>query len=183
MWRSSPMQSKSLTVALRDDHGKGVARKLRAAGMIPGVVYGEGQQARPVALDRKAFELLVKVGAHHGLVDLAFEKGHEPVKALVREVQVHPVSREFVHVDLQRISMKEKVRLEVPIVLIGKPEGVKTQGGILEHNLRNIEVECLPSDIPHQIEIDVSTLALGKSIHVADLQVPGVTLLAHAETT
>jgi large subunit ribosomal protein L25 len=176
------MQTKSLTVAFRDGQGKGAARKLRAGGKIPGIVYGVGQAARAVALDRKSFELLVRSGAHHGLLDLNFESGGEPVKALVREIQVHPVSREFVHVDLQRISMKEKVRVEVPIVLLGKPEGVKTQGGILEHNLRNIEVECLPTDIPPQIEIDVSELVVGKAIHVSELAVPGVTFLAHPDT-
>jgi large subunit ribosomal protein L25 len=178
------MQStKSLTVALRDQQGKGAARKLRAAAKIPGVVYGEGTTARPVVLDRKTFDLMLRSGQHHGLLDLKFEAGHEPVKALVREIQVHPVSREVVHVDLQRISMKERIRLEVPIVLTGKPEGVKTQGGILEHNLRNVEVECLPTDIPEKIEVDVSAMTLGQSLHVSDLQVAGVTFLAHPDTT
>jgi len=176
------MQTKSLTVAFRDGQGKGAARKLRAGGKIPGTVYGAGNVARSVTLDRKSFELLVRSGGHHGLLDLEFESGGEPVKALVREIQVHPVSREYVHVDLQRISMKEKVRVEVPIVLLGKPEGVKTQGGILEHNLRNIEVECLPTDIPAQIQVEVSALVVGKAIHVSDLSVPGVTFLAHPDT-
>jgi large subunit ribosomal protein L25 len=170
-------------VALRDGHGKGVARKLRAAGKVPGVVYGEGQPARPVVLDGKSFELLVRSGGHHGLLDLTFETGHDPVKALVREVQVHPLSREVVHVDLQRISMTEKIRIEVPIMLSGKPEGVKTHGGILEHTLRNVEVECLPTAIPEKIEVDVSALNIGQSVHVGDLQIPGVVFLAHPETS
>jgi large subunit ribosomal protein L25 len=177
------MDTKSLTVELRDSRGKGVARKLRAAGRIPGVVYGEGQEARPVVLDRKGFDQLMRIGAHHGLLDLSFESGHEPVKALVREIQVHPVTREVEHVDLQRVSMKEKIRIEVPIVLVGKPEGVRNQGGILEHNLRNVEIECLPSAIPQQIEVDVNDLTIGKSIHVSDLQMPGVVFLAHPETS
>jgi large subunit ribosomal protein L25 len=177
------MQTVSLTVTPRDEQGKGVARKLRAAGKVPGVVYGGGNESRPVVLDGKTFELLLRSGGHHGLVDLSFGAGGEPVKVLVREIQVHPVSREVLHVDLQRVSMREKIRIEVPIVLIGKPEGVKTHGGILEHNLRNVEVECLPSDIPQQIEIDVSQLNIGQSLHVSDLQVPNVTFVAHAETT
>jgi len=177
------MQStKSLTVALRDQHGKGAARKLRAVAKIPGVVYGEGKPARPVVLDRKTFDIMLRTGQTHGLLDLKFEAGHEPVKALVREIQVHPVSREVVHVDLQRISMTARIRLEVPVVLTGKPEGVKTQGGILEHNLRNVEIECLPTDIPEKIEVDVSAMALGQSLHVSDLQVEGVVFLAHPET-
>ena len=113
-----------------------------------------------MAIDRKVFDLLLRGGGHHGLVDLRFENDREPVKALVREMQVHPVSREILHVDLQRVSMAQKIRIDVPIVLTGKPEGVKTQGGILEHNLRNIEIECLPTAIPEKIEVDVSALNL-----------------------
>src|SRR5262249_13672712 len=176
------MQSKSLTVELREQRGKGAARKARAASRIPGVLYGAGETSRPVQIDRKTFELLVRAGGRTGILDLTSTSGHEPVKALLREVQVHPVSREYVHVDLQRVSMTEKIRLHVPIVLVGKPEGVKTQGGILEHGLRSVEVECLPTAIPEQIEIDVSALTLGHSLHVSDLKVPGVVILAHAET-
>ena len=177
------MQTSSLTVAPREGRGKGAARKLRADGKIPGVVYGEGQEARPVVLDRKAFDLLLRSGAQHGLLDLSFEGGSEPLKALIREVQVHPVGRHVVHVDLQRVSMRQKIRIEVPIVLLGKPEGVKTHGGILEHNLRNVEVECLPGDIPQQLEVDVTALNIGQSLHISDLKVERFTILAHADTT
>ncbi len=144
-------QSKSLAVELREQQGKGAARKVRAAGKIPGVLYGAGEKSSPVAFDHHSFELLVRGGGHHGLLDLSFEKGG-PVKALVREIQVHPVSRDFVHVDLQRVSMTEKLRISVQIVLQGKPEGVKTHGGILEHSVRSVDIECLPSDIPARIE-------------------------------
>jgi large subunit ribosomal protein L25 len=176
------MQAKSLTVESRADHGKGAARKLRAAGRIPGVLYGAGRDARPVSVDAKEFELLVRAGAHHGLLDVSVGAGGAPVKALAREIQVHPVSRDYVHVDLQAIDMREKIRIAVPVVLLGKPEGVKLQGGILEHNLRSIEVECLPGEIPTQIEVDVSHLTVGHSLHVSDLRVPGVTFVAHADT-
>src|SRR5262245_39991031 len=176
------MQSaKVLTVESREDNGKGAARKLRAAGRIPGILYGAGRDSKPVAVDRKSFELLIKSGGHHGLLDVTLGSG-QPIKALVREIQVHPVSREFVHVDLQSIKMTEKIRIAVPVVLLGKPEGVKTQGGILEHSLRSIEVECLPTDIPAQIEVDVSQLMVGHSLHVSDLKVTGVTLMANADT-
>jgi large subunit ribosomal protein L25 len=172
---------KVLTIESREGSGKGAARKLRAADRIPGVLYGAGRESKPVTLDRKAFELLVKSGGHHGLLDVTLGSG-QPIKALVREVQVHPVSREYVHVDLQSIKMTEKIRIAVPVVLLGKPEGVKTQGGILEHSLRSIEVECLPGDIPAQIEVDVSQLMVGNSLHVSDLKVTNVTLMAHADT-
>lgn len=176
------MQTSSLEVQKREGHGKGAARKLRAAQQIPAVVYGEGGGAESVVVDRKTFDLLLRDGKHHGLLDLRLG-GDAPVKALVREIQVHPVSREVVHIDLQRVSMTSKVRIDVQIVLTGKPEGVKNQGGILEHNLRSIEVECLPADIPSQIEVDVSELTIGQAIHVSDLAVANVTFTAHPGTT
>jgi large subunit ribosomal protein L25 len=176
------MQSQSLQASRREGRGKGVARKLRAAAKIPAVVYGKGTTSEPVALDRKAFETLMKNGGHHGLIDLRLDTTSEALKALVREVQVHPVSRLVEHVDLQRVSMQERIRIDVPIVLLGKPEGVRLSGGILEHNLRSIEVECLPGDIPEKIEIDVTALAVGHSIHISDLKLGNVTILAHGDT-
>jgi large subunit ribosomal protein L25 len=175
-------QSKSLTVELREQQGKGAARKIRAAGKIPGVLYGAGEKSSSVAFDHHSFELLVRAGGHHGLLDLNFETGNTPMKALVREIQVHPVSRDFVHVDLQRVSMTEKLRISVQIVLQGKPEGVKTHGGILEHNLRSVDIECLPADIPARIEMDVSQMMIGQALHLSDVKLPGVTVLGHPET-
>lgn len=176
------MQTTSLEVQKREDQGKGAARKLRAMLRIPAVLYGEGEKAQSVVVDRKTFDSLLRDGKHHGLLDLSYDGG-APFKALVREVQVHPVSREVLHVDLQRVSMRNKIHIDVQIALVGKPEGVKNQGGILEHNLRSIEVECLPGDIPPQIEIDVSNLLIGQSIHVSDLDIPNVTFTAHPGTT
>jgi len=176
------MQAKAITVEPREGRGKGAARKLRAAGRIPGVLYGAGRDARAVALDATTFELFVRAGSHHGLLDLSVGAGTPPIKALVREIQVHPVSRALEHVDLQAINMKEKIRIAVQVVLTGKPEGVRTQGGILEHTLRSVEVECLPGEIPVQIEVDVSELTVGRSVHVSDLNVPGVSFVSHADT-
>jgi len=175
------MQTQGLKTTARTGTGKGAARKLRAAAQVPGVVYGKGLASNPIAIDRKAFEILLRNGGHHGLIDLSLDGESAAVKALVREIQVHPVSRQVEHVDLQRVSMTERVRIDVPIVLVGKPEGVRTQGGILEQALRSVEVECLPADIPEKIEIDVTALTIGHSVHVSDLVVPGVTILAHAE--
>jgi large subunit ribosomal protein L25 len=98
-------------------------------------------------------------------------------------MQVHPVSRAVVHVDFQRVSMQKRVRITVPIVLTGKPEGVKTQGGLLEHHLRDVEVDCLPTDIPEQVDVDVSALLVGQALHISDLQSPGVQFLGHPGTT
>lgn len=176
------MQTQTLSAARREGHGKGVARKLRAAARIPGVVYGKGVNPEAVSLDRKAFESLMKHGGHHGLIDLTLDSSREPLKALVREIQIHPVSRAIEHVDLQRVSMQERIRIDVPIVLVGKPEGVRLGGGILEHNLRSVEVECLPGEIPEQIEVDVTSLPVGHSVHVSDLKVGNATIMAHADT-
>jgi len=177
------MQTQNLSAARREGQGKGVARKLRAAAKIPGVVYGKGVAPEAVSLDRKAFEQLMRQGGHHGLIDLTLDASREPMKALVREVQIHPVSRSIEHVDLQRVSMQERIRIDVPIVLVGKPEGVRLAGGILEHSLRSIEVECLPGEIPETIEVDVTALGVGHSVHVSDLKVGNATILAHPETT
>ena len=160
-----------------------MARKLRAANRIPGVVYGIGQEAQPVSFDRSTFDTMMRKGAHHGLLNLSFDGKTEEVPALAREIQIHPVSRDVLHVDLQRVDMSKSIHLSVQILLVGKPVGVKNQGGILEHSLREVEVECLPNKIPDAIEIDVGSLEVGQSLHVSDLKMEGVTFLGHPETT
>jgi large subunit ribosomal protein L25 len=172
----------TLNLEKRDVTGKGGARKLRAGGRVPGVLYGENESVQAVAIDAARFEALLRSGAHHRLLELTLADG-QPVKALVREIQIHPVSRAVVHVDLQRVSMQKRIRVSVPIVLTGKPEGVKTQGGILEHSLREAEVECLPGEIPERIEVEVSGLQVGQAIHISDLVRPGIQFVGHPGTT
>lgn len=176
-------QATVMSVQLREGTGKGAARKLRAGGRVPGILYGENEPPRNIEVDAKTFDALRRAGAHHRLLDVSFGDGQPPVKALVREMQVHPVSRAVVHVDLQRVSMQKRIHVTVPIHLVGKPEGVRNQGGILEHNLREVELECLPSEIPDEIEVDVTDLTVGQAVHVSDLQRAGVTFLGHPETT
>lgn len=175
--------SETMSVQARTESGKGVARKLRAAGRLPGTLYGQGEPAQSIQMDAAMFEAIVRTGAHHRLLDVTVDGSATVVKALVREVQIHPVSRAAVHVDLQRVSMRERIHVQVPVVLVGKPEGVRNQGGILEHNLREVEVECLPSAIPEQIEVDVNDLNVGQALHISDLSHEGVTFLGHPETT
>lgn len=170
------MQAKLLTVEVREGKGKGAARQARFAGKVPGVMYGAGEKPSNVQVDGKVLKELVKAGAHHGLLDVSLAGG-AAIKALMREIQVHPVTRDYVHIDLQRISMTEKIRLNVQVVLDGKPEGVKTHGGILEQVLRSVEIECLPADIPHELIINVAALNVGQAIHISDLSAPGVTFL------
>jgi large subunit ribosomal protein L25 len=172
-----------MTVQNRQERGKGVARKLRASGMVPGVVYGVGEAPQSISFDGHTFETLMRKGSHHGLLRVEFEGTNDSVTALAREIQIHPVTRRVLHVDLQRVDMNKPIRLSVSISLVGKPEGVRNQGGILEHNLREVEIECRPDSIPETIEVDVTNLEVGQALHVSDLQREGVTFLGHAETT
>jgi len=175
----------SLMSARRGDRGKGVARKLRAAGQVPGVFYGRGAPAIPLTIGTKELEGVL-AGADGGnvIVDLKVD-GAEAAdrKAIIREVQRDPVAGSILHVDLMHISLTERITVEVPVVLVGVPVGVKDGGGILEYLLRDVEVECLPTDIPAHIDVDVSALAIGQSIHVSDLAADRVTILTELDRT
>jgi large subunit ribosomal protein L25 len=161
----------SLVVEPRAGTGKSVTRKLRAAGRMPAVVYGRGQQARPVALDPEALARILHA-SHSGintLIDLRLE-GRESV-VLVREIQRDPVSGSWIHADLFEVDLQQTIQVRVPLHFVGRPIGVEN-GGILDHPMRELEVECLPRAIPDSIEVDVSALDVGDSIHVRDLSLP-----------
>ncbi len=173
----------ALEAAPRTDTGKGVARKLRAGGRVPGVYYGRGEDsiALTVAL-KDLHSVLDSADGSNVIVDLKLQGGGaKDMKALIREIQRDPVAGVILHLDLQHISLTERITVEVPIVLIGVPTGVKDGGGILEHLLREVEVECLPTDIPAKLEIDVSNLAIGDSLHVSDLKVERAEILTEAD--
>jgi large subunit ribosomal protein L25 len=160
-----------LSAETRTSTGKGVNRRLRVAGRIPGVVYGKGRESQPVALDPLALEtLLEESGAGlNTLIDLSV--GGKTSTVLVKELQRHPVRGSFVHVDFFQVDLTQKVTVSVPIHFVGKARGVEF-GGILDHPLRELEVECLPRAIPEHIEVDVSALEVGQAIHVSDLRLP-----------
>jgi large subunit ribosomal protein L25 len=175
----------SLVSASRTETGKGAARKLRAAGQVPGVFYGRGGSAIPLVLNGKELEVAL-TGSQGGnvIVDLKVQgAGEADRKAIIREVQRDPVAGSILHVDFQHISLTEKITVEVPVVLVGVPTGVKDGGGILEHLLREVEVECLPTDIPAHIDVDVSALGIGDSVHVSDLKAERVTIQTEADRT
>jgi large subunit ribosomal protein L25 len=161
----------ALSAELRTGTGKGVNRKLRVAGKIPAVVYGKGRAAQSVTLDPKALEtLLHKSGAGlNTLIDLSV--GGRTDTVLVKELQRHPVYGEYLHVDFFQVDLTQKITVSIPIHFIGKAKGVEF-GGILDHPLRELEVECLPRAIPEFVEVDVSALEIGQSIHVSDLRLP-----------
>jgi large subunit ribosomal protein L25 len=179
------MKRANLTVQSREDSGKGVARKLRQEGRIPGVLYGPGAEPEKISVDRRSIALLIEgAGKGNTILNLDIEgrEKQEEILALPKEVQHHPVTEELVHVDLLRISLDRAITTTVPIHLEGTPVGVKS-GGVLEQQLRNLEIHCLPTDIPEMIEVMVENLDIGDTLHVSDLTIPaGVTVLSDLKT-
>lgn len=177
------MKEVTFKVSARSEVGKEKAKKLRVKGLLPGVVYGEGK-ATPILFDAKAFEQLWH--SAHGenvLVNLEIQNGGlESKKSLIREIQRDPVWGKVLHVDFQHISLTKKIAVNVPVHLIGLPVGVKETGGILQHTFRELEVSCLPTEIPEHIEIDVSHLKIGDSVHVRDLKLAeGIQILTDGD--
>ena len=179
------MPDSHLEVEARDKTGKGVARKLRAAGRIPAVLYGGGHSAFPLALDPAALHTIL-TGSEMGmntLIDLKVA-GHAELDGktvMVRELQRDPVKGSFIHADLYEVDLGQKIEVSVPIRVTGKSAGVEL-GGILDHSLREVEVKCLPRAIPDEFVIDVTPLELGDSLHVRDIALPaGVELVSDAD--
>ena len=160
---------KSLLEAQPRDAGtKNDARRVRREGKIPAVVYGAGKQAMPVSVDpRQVSRILHSETGHNTVFDLALDG--ERTKAMIVDWQYEPIKGSLLHIDLKRIAMDQKLKVNVPIELVGEPAGVKTQGGILEQITREVEVECLPGDIPHAIELNVGELVFGIVLRVSDL--------------
>lgn len=162
------MERVTLNVQKREEKGKGAARSLRRAMMIPAVLY-RGGGSLPIKIPKK--ELLQFVHSTAGeqvMVNLKFAEGDNRL-ALMKEYQVDPTRREMLHVDFFEVSLSEKVRVSVPVSTIGEPVGVKRDKGILQNLLREIEVECLPDKIPGHVRVDISGLEIGQSLHVGDL--------------
>ena len=152
----------------REPGNKNAARRVRGEGRIPATVYGAGKNTASVAVDpRQVLRILHSESGHNTIFDLAFDGARE--KAMIVDWQFEPIKGRLLHVDLQRIAMDKKLTVTVPVILKGEAEGVKTQGGILEQLLREIEVECLPTDIPKSIEADISHLVFGVDLRVKEL--------------
>ena len=160
---------KSLLEAQARDAGtKNDARRVRREGKIPAVVYGAGKQAMPVSVDpRQVSRILHSETGHNTVFDLALDG--ERTKAMIVDWQYEPIKGSLLHIDLKRIAMDQKLKVNVPIELVGEPAGVKQQGGILEQIAREVEVECLPGDIPNEIGLDVSELVFGTVLRISDL--------------
>ena len=177
------MAENPMAVELRESVGKGPARKLRATGRIPGVYYGRGR-SHSISLDPGALDRLLTSSSAglNTLIDLVGGGELDGVQVLVKELQRDPVRGNLLHADLYAVDLQKAVHVSVPIHLTGTPTGVSLGGGILDQNMREIELECLPTAIPEEISIDVSELDLGQSLHIRDLTLPGgVTLLSDAD--
>ena len=169
-----------LTADFRQTDGKGGARKLRATGRVPGVVYGHGDEPLHISVDHKELYHTIHTDAGMNvMVDLKVDD--QTFLAMPRDIQRDHLRGQLLHVDFLRIARDEKLEVEVPITLNGESKGVK-EGGLVEHHLWTLHVECLPQDVPDAIEVDISDLAITDVVHVSDLKVPSeVTVLTGSE--
>jgi large subunit ribosomal protein L25 len=172
-----------LEAQLRSETGKGAARSLRRSGFVPAVVYGHGEETRSCKLAWRELEkILTSVKWENTIIDLQMDDGNAS-SVLIRDVQLHPCRPEVLHVDFLAVPKGEKVKLEIPVQVVGMAPGVK-EGGILEHHRMEVEIRCIPSNIPATLEIDVSNLAIGDVASIRDLVVPeGVEILDDLDGT
>ncbi|MEE3329872.1 MAG: 50S ribosomal protein L25 [Myxococcota bacterium] len=170
-----------LAVEVRESGGKGVARKLRQQGRIPAVLYGQGRDPVSLVLEPRVLEKLLHDEGHNALFDLEAD-GLGSRTVLVKSLQRHPVRGELIHADFFEINVSETITVSVTLHLVGTPVGVTQDDGIVDHQLREVELDCLPRAIPESIDIDVAAMNLGETLHVSDLILPeGVEMKTHAE--
>jgi large subunit ribosomal protein L25 len=164
------METLKLASVSRESAGKGTARRLRAEGRVPAVLYGHNEDPVKIWVNEQDFRRVLRVRGEMGIIDLTIEgnvKGE--CDAIIKEIQQHPSSGRILHVDFQRIHRGEKIKIEVPVELVGEPVGVKEMGGVLEHGPRELAVRCLPRDMSERIQIDVQPLKIHDAIHVRDI--------------
>lgn len=162
--------------------GKGPARRARMAGHIPGVLYGHGETPQAVTVDSREFSTAMRTNKSSNAI-VALNLGDGEVTALVRAVQLDPVSHRVLHIDFQHVSLTETIHVEVAVHLVGTPVGVKDGGGILEAITRELMIRCLPTAIPASIDVDVTKLGVGESLHVRDLAIEGITIETDGDIT
>ncbi|MDH3297138.1 MAG: 50S ribosomal protein L25 [Gemmatimonadota bacterium] len=173
----------TFSVERREGKGKGPARRVRRSGRVPGNIYGHGVEAIAVDADAREFDALAsRISVENTLIDLIVGD-EKPRPVLIREVQRHPFRRQVLHIDFFAIRAGEKINVSVPLHLIGTPSGVRNAGGVLQQNLHEIEIECLPSEIPSSFEADVSELEIGDVIHLSDVDTGGFPTEEAPDTT
>lgn len=171
------MANATLTAAVRADRGTGVARKLRAAGSVPAVIYGHGREPQSLTINtREIDKLLTQISAASTVIELTVDGVTS--KTLIREIQRHPFKRHIVHIDFQALVAGEKVTVSVPLRFHGVPDGVRIAGGILEETMHQVHLRVDPANIPNHIDVDVTPLTIGHNLHIRDLKLPeGVSVL------
>jgi large subunit ribosomal protein L25 len=176
------MATANLNAKARSDAGTGVARKLRQSGQIPAIIYGHSRQPQSLAIDTRELErLLERVAAASTVIELSIDG--RSARTLIREIQRHPVKRSILHVDIQELVAGEKVTVSIPLVFVGSAEGVR-EGGILDQVMHELRIRVDPSSIPNHVDVDVSPLVIGHSIHVGELSIPaGVEVLDEEDAT
>lgn len=166
------MKETKLTAQPRSGKGSASAGRLRRTGWFPAVIYGEGRPGLDIQLNQHDFVVMLRGHrSENMIVDLAVEGIEKPFKVMLKAMQHHPVTGRVIHVDFYEISMTRKIEIELPVKLTGIPTGVANEGGILEHVLRALTVQCLPGDLIEEVELDVSGLAVGKTLRVRDVQI------------
>ena len=173
------MSETTVVVQAREETGKNSNRRLRAGGSIPAVVYGAGKDSVPITVDEKSMrEFLQETGSENSVFLLKLGESGKSRHAMIRDLQIDPISRTIEHIDFQRVLMDEKVKVTVGIHLEGTPTGVKDEGGVLDFVMREVEIESLPGNIPAELVIDISGLAVGDHVEASDIEFPeGVELM------
>ena len=175
-------QTVSLAASPREQTGKGAARQARFAKKVPAVIYGHGRPAQSLMVDALLLEqALAGVEPESTLIELTVDG--KKTRALIREIQRHPIRPDIIHVDFYEIHSGEKITLEVPVHLVGAPDGVRNGGGVLDQVTREVKIEVLPEHIPDRVELDVTALKIGDSLHVRDLTIANAVILTGADLT
>lgn len=174
-------ESLVLDATKRTESGKSAARQLRREGRIPAVIYGHGRDPEALTISQADFEKTL--ASISGTTVIKLKVGSKTSSALIQEIQRHPTKLQILHVDFLEVHKGEKLTVRPPIRLVGSPHGVRNQGGVLDQILRELEIRVLPKDMPDHIQIDVTALTVGQSIHVSDLDVPNVEILADSHAT
>ncbi len=180
------METQKLNSVCREAFGKGEARKIRAQGRVPAVVYGQKEEALAISVSEQDLRKVLTSGWETTIVDLNIDgRVKKECNAIIKDIQQHPATGKVLHLDFQYIHKGQKIRLEVPVSLVGDPPGVKEMGGILEHGSRELTIRCMPRHIPDTIEIDVSELGIHDAIHLRDAvgKYPDIEFLGDLEAT
>jgi large subunit ribosomal protein L25 len=176
------MKDIALAAEQREGRGKGAAHQLRGTGRIPAVMYGPETEPTAIAVEERAFRTAMKqAGGQSTLFTLLI--GDKSNKVVLREIQRDPVSNKVLHLDFHAISMNRPIHINIPVHFTGIAKGVKTEGGIMQVVMREIEISCLPTNIPEHVEVDVTELGIGDSIHVGALLIPNATILGESTRT